>query len=163
MCRQQIETAEAEYNEYQNGNGFAPTSEPQQNQGHNMALVKDMIPSTYLKKEDFDEPTICTVAKVGKKNIAKDDETPDVKWLVKFDEFDKPMILNKSNIEALADACDSQDTDDWLGKEVIVYVDPNVMFAGERKGGLRIRKNIAAAQPKKALRAGPDIGEVAPF
>ena len=115
-----------------------------------MALVKDMIPSSYLKKDDFDEPTICIVAKVGKKNIAKEDEPADVKSLVKFAEFEKPMILNKSNIEALADACDSQDTDHWVGKEVVVYVDPNVMFAGERKGGLRIRKNVAAAQPKKA-------------
>lgn len=112
-----------------------------------MAKTSEMIPSNYLKQSDFPEDYIVTVTKVERKNIAMEGKQAEYKWLMSFKEFDKPMVLNSTNIHAMEKACGSDDTDHWIGKEVIVYVDENVSFGGELVGGLRIKKHKAATQP----------------
>jgi hypothetical protein len=116
-----------------------------------MAKISDMLPSSYLKQSDFDENgTIVTVSNIEQKNIARDDEPEEHKWIVTFREYEKGMVLNSTNIQALGNACGSDDTDDWLRKEVIVYVDPNVGYAGKITGGLRIKKHSSPQAPKQA-------------
>lgn len=113
-----------------------------------MAKIGEMIESKYLKQSDVEEDTTVTIEKVGKANVAPKGEEAEYKWLVRFTELPKPMVLNSTNIKRLAKACGSDDTDDWIGKKVVVYVDPDVEFAGNVVGGLRIR----ASQPKPQTR-----------
>ena len=121
-----------------------------------MAKISEMLPSSYLKQTDFDESgTIVTVASIIEKNVARPDDPVEMKWLVHFEQFDKAMVLNSTNINALGRACGSDDTDDWTGKEVIVYVDPTIGYGGKITGGLRIRKYVVAAPPKQAVKAAP--------
>ena len=121
-----------------------------------MAKISEMLPSNYLKQSDFDESgAIVTVSSVSEKNVARENEAVEMKWLVHFVEFEKPMVLNSTNITALSKACSSDDTDDWAGKEVIVYVDPTIGYGGKTTGGLRIRKYTVAAPPKQAVKAAP--------
>lgn len=122
-----------------------------------MAKLSEMIPSNYLKQADFPEDYIVTIRSVERKNIAMDGKPPEYKWLAHFAEFEKPMVLNSTNLQLLAKATGSDDSDDWIGKQVIVYVDENVTFGGELVGGLRIRKHKAAAQVAQAApqRAAP--------
>ncbi len=119
-----------------------------------MAKVGEMIESKYLKQSDVDVEATVTVQKVGKVNIAKEGEEPEMKWLIRFDEFSKPMVLNSTNIKRLAKACQSEDTDEWTGKKVVPYVDPDVEFAGNVVGGLRIR----AAARQNTQRTQGDTG-----
>ena len=121
-----------------------------------MAKISEMLPSSYLKQTDFDESgAIVTVANITEKNVARQDEPAEMKWLVHFEEFEKAMVLNTTNINALSKAGGSDDTDDWTGKEVIVYVDPTIGYGGKTTGGLRIRKYVVAAPPKQAVKAAP--------
>ena len=121
-----------------------------------MPKINEMLPSSYLKQTDFDESgTIVTVQNILEKNVARQDEPVEMKWLVHFVEFEKAMVLNTTNINALSKACGSDDTDDWTGKEVIVYVDPTIGYGGKITGGLRIRKYVVAAPPKQAVKAAP--------
>lgn len=115
-----------------------------------MPRVNDMIDSKYLKQSDVPDPVIVTVGKVGKINLAKEGDPPEEKWAVRFNEFKKPMLLNSTNIKLLERACGSDDTDDWVGKEVIVYNDESVTFGGSVVGGLRIRKQQAEPARKGA-------------
>lgn len=108
-----------------------------------MAKIGEMIESKYLKQTDVEDEITVTVEKVGKANVAKKGDEPEYKWLVRFKEFEKPMVLNSTNIKRLAKACESDDTEGWTGKQVVLYVDPDVEFAGNIVGGLRIR-----AKPK---------------
>lgn len=112
--------------------------------------ASQMIPSKYLKKEDIERDTLVTVAKLGQADVSMEDQDADLKWTVKFKELEKPMVLNVTNINAMTEATGTDETDEWIGKKVVVYVDPNVMFAGKRVGGLRIRKakNQAPAAAK---------------
>lgn len=123
-----------------------------------MPRVTDMIESKYLKQADVPDPVIVTVTKIGKINIAKEGDPPEDKWAVRFKEFQKPMLLNSTNIKLLEKACGSDDTDDWVGKEVILYTDDSVSFGGQVVGGLRIRKQQQAPQRKAPTQAPYDDG-----
>lgn len=123
-----------------------------------MPRVTDMIESKYMKQADVPDPVIVTVTKIGRINIAKDGDPPEDKWAVRFKEFQKPMLLNSTNIKLLEKACGSDDTDDWVGKEVIVYTDDSVSFGGQVVGGLRIRKQQSAPQRKAPHQVPPDDG-----
>lgn len=116
-----------------------------------MANIGQMIESKYLKQSDVDGEQEVTILKVGQLNVAREDQEPEMKWAVKFQEFKKPMVLNSTNIQLLAKACDSEESDEWVGKKVVVYADPNVSFGGKLVGGLRIKLPIK----KKASAAAP--------
>lgn len=135
-----------------------------------MAKVGDMIESKYLKQSDVEGETPVTVVKVGRANVAKENEEPEYKWLIRFQEFSKPMVLNSTNIKRLARACGSDDTDDWTGKRVVLYVDPDVEFAGNVVGGLRIKGTPPPAPVTRSVPPGPggvknfsDINDDIPF
>lgn len=111
--------------------------------------VSAMIESKYLKQSDIDDDMTVTVQALKRVNVARDDEDPDYKWVVKYAEFEKPMVLNATNIKRMAKAL-GDDTDDWIGNSVVLYVDPDIEFGGNVVGGLRIRavKKQAQQQPK---------------
>jgi hypothetical protein len=128
-----------------------------------MAKISEMIESKYLKQSDVEEETEVTIIKVGQINVAREDAEPEMKWAVKFQEFKKPMVLNSTNIQLLAKACDSEDSDEWTGKKVVIYSDPNVSFGGKLVGGLRVKLPI-----KKKATAAPagkfdDMEDDVPF
>lgn len=122
--------------------------------------LDDLLPSKYLKQSDVPEDSLVTVQKLTKVNVARDDEEPDYKWTIQFKEYAKPMVLNATNIKRLGKAL-GDDTDDWLGGQVVLYVDPDVEFGGNQVGGLRIRahkKQQATTQTKRVSHGdgGPD-------
>jgi hypothetical protein len=111
--------------------------------------ISQMIESKYLKQADAEDDVIVTITKVGQANIAKDDEPPEMKWMVRFAEFNKPMVLNRTNISLLGNFL-GDDTDDWIGKQVILYNDESIQFAGKVTGGLRFKRLKTAAKPRPA-------------
>ena len=126
--------------------------------------INDMLPSSYLKQSDFTEAgLIVTITGIEHKNVAIPDEPEKMKYILNFAEFDKGMVLNSTNINACAKACGSEDTDDWTGKEVIVYVDPNVGFAGKQTGGLRIKRYAQPTAPTAPARRQPVMDNAPPF
>lgn len=113
-----------------------------------------MIPSKFLKKEDVDPAKLVTIKAMRQANVAMDDKPEELKWTVLFKELDKPMVLNSTNIQLLVNALGTDETDEWVGKQVVVYNDPNVSFAGKITGGVRIRapkkKTVEAPVPTDA-------------
>lgn len=113
-----------------------------------MAKVSEMIQSKFLRKEDFDEDQVCTVKSV---ELEAMQQTSDTKWVLYFREHQKGMVLNTTTIRVLEQAF-GDDSDNWVGQKVKVYVDPNVSFQGRVVGGLRLRTpkpgaKAAAAPP----------------
>lgn len=49
------------------------------------------------------------------------------------------MVMNSTNLQLAAQALGSDDTDHWIGKQVVLYNDPSVQFQGKLIGGIRIR------------------------
>lgn len=121
-----------------------------------MAKVSDMIVSKYLKKEDFDEDQVCTIKDCKLEEISQQGET---KWILYFREHQKGLVLNTTTIRVLEQAF-GDTTEDWVGKRVKVYVDPNVSFQGRVVGGLRLRPPPKGAAQKPAT-SPPPVDEFA--
>ncbi len=104
-----------------------------------MPLVKDMIQSKFLRKEDFDEDRVLTIKGLRLEDMPSDQSRePQQKWVLYFREEPKGMALSVTTIRVLEQAYGS-DSDQWIGNKVMVYVDPNVSFGGKIVGGLRLR------------------------
>lgn len=115
--------------------------------------LNDLIETKYIKQEDVDGEVLVTIRSVKKENVAKEDDEPKYKGVIKFDEFKKPMVANPTNLKRIAKAF-GNDTEGWIEKQVILYVDPDVEFGGKIVGGLRLRvpSRIAkGAAPKRSL------------
>lgn len=118
--------------------------------------ISQISESKYLKQSDAPKPLLVTIKEVTIENLAKEGDPKEEKWIIHFKEDYKPMVLNKTNANRTARATGSEDTDDWAGKQIVVYVDPDVEFAGQVTGGLRIRA-------KKGEPAGGDFDDEIPF
>jgi len=113
---------------------------------------RDMLPSKFLKQSDFDPVgTILTINNATQKqNVAKSDEAPDFKHVLFFHEMGEVgLVLNAHNTNFLFDEL-GENSADWSGQEVVLYVDPNVTFGEKRVGGLRLRTHAAYQAPRAA-------------
>ena len=104
-----------------------------------MPHINEMKESKYLKQSDIGRGVLVTVKGLMKKNIAKPGDEQEFRWLVFFNELEKPLVLNSTNAQLAARVCGSENTDDWTGKQIVLYTDPNVSYAGKLVGGIRIR------------------------
>lgn len=95
----------------------------------------DMYPSKYLKKEDVTTPIRTTIRSVSIEEL-DGDSGKESKPVIFFTSA-KEMVLNKGNGTILYETYG--EPDQWQGKPVEIYVDPNVMFGSKRIGGLRLR------------------------
>jgi hypothetical protein len=129
-----------------------------------MPHINEMMPSKYLKGTDIEEDTLVTVAGIDQMDVGTEDK-PQMKWVMMFKELEKPMVLNSTNIQLAAKICGSEDSDEWVGKRLVLYFDPSIMFKGEMKGGLRLRaaKVTKPAKPKLAAQAVADMDDDIPF
>lgn len=114
-----------------------------------MPRIGEMIESKFLKKEDVggERGVLVTISDIQQANVAMPGADPEMKWTLRFMELDKPMVLNSTNIHMCAKACGSENTDDWMGKKVVLYEDPNVSFGGKLVGGIRLRAPKTQAAP----------------
>lgn len=110
-----------------------------------------MIESKYLKQSDVPEPALVTIKGFHRVNVSQPDDAPEYKWTLAFHEYEKPMVLNSTNIQLLGVATGTDDTEQMIGHKVVLYTDPNVSFQGKLVGGLRIR----AVRNKNAQRPAP--------
>ena len=127
-----------------------------------MPNIDTMTEGKYLRKEDVGEPgegTICTIQGLKKANIARDDEEPKEKWLLKFREFSKPMVMGSTTLQLAAMILGSKETDEWIGKRIEVYHDPSVTFGDKLVGGLRFR---GRGKTREAPKTNDDDGSI-PF
>ena len=106
-----------------------------------MAKVSEMIVSKFLRKEDFDEDMVATIKGVRLEDVGNQGEQ---RWVLYFREMQKGMVLNVTTIRVLEGAY-GDDSGGWVGKRVMIYVDPNVSFQGRVIGGLRLRVSKKAA------------------
>lgn len=121
--------------------------------------LHEMFPSRYLKQADFPEDMIVTIDKLCMENVAPQDKAEEVKPVLYFRELVRGLVLNRGNGETLSGIFGSDDDGDWVGGRVIVYVDPSIMFAKKRVGGIRLK----AAPRKKKGGHFDDLADDLPF
>lgn len=113
----------------------------------------EAFPTKYLSKEDIKAPTIGVIARVVNETLGQGDDQ-EIKPVMYFSGgVDKPMVVNATNwinVESVY----GDESDNWIGKQIEVWVDPSVSFGGKRIGGLRLRAPAQHSAPTTAdLRA----------
>ena len=101
--------------------------------------VNDLKKSNFLTQRDVEHPILVVIESFEEVNVARDGAEPDMRWTVNFRGMDKPLVLNSTNGQIIAAITGSEDSDDWIGKQIIVYQEPNIFFGGRRVGGIRVR------------------------
>ena len=97
------------------------------------------MPSKYRKKDAVDPPRLMTISRLEQENVAQEGQPAENKWVMYFAQAQQGLVLNSTNLQLCAQALGSDETDDWMGKRVVLYSDPNVSFGGKLVGGIRIR------------------------
>jgi hypothetical protein len=101
----------------------------------------DFKTSKYLRKEDFEEPQILTIKAYKKENVALPSETAEYRAILYFEGQEKGMVANPTNLTRAEHVFGTDDMDQWIGKQIMVYCDPEVEYAGRIVGGLRLRSS----------------------
>jgi hypothetical protein len=90
--------------------------------------VGKLFPSKYLKATvDLEEGETKTVTISKAKVETFDDEE---KLVLYFEEFDKGLVMNKTNAQMVVQIADSDDTDNWSGVRVTLYQKETSMGTG---------------------------------
>jgi len=123
-----------------------------------MTSYKEYLESKFLKKEDVmgqqGHGVLVTVNAIQEQDVAMTGESEQIKLIAFFNEMDKGLVLNSTNMQMLADITHSEEIEDWVGCQVVLYADATIMFRGKRVGGIRLRA------PR--LRAAGNAGSGAP-
>lgn len=115
--------------------------------------ISQLKESRFLKKEDCGQGILVTIKSVSQENVAKEGADPELKWCVHFGETEKPLVLNPTNAQLIAQVAKSEETDHWTDVKIVLYLDPAVSYGGKIIGGIRVRAPRGkAAQPQTAPR-----------
>lgn len=125
-----------------------------------MPNINTMKASKFLKRDDVGRGMLVTISHVSEENVAKEGAPDEMKWCAHFDETDKPLVLNWTNLQLIARIAKNDDSDTWNGTKVVLFDDPNVSFGGKITGGIRVREaKQQAGKPKGGLTNVPPVDE----
>jgi hypothetical protein len=121
--------------------------------------ISELKESKFLRKEDCGQGILLTIDAVQQENVAKEGAPEEMRWCMHFRETEKPMVLNSTNGQIIAAFTGSEESEGWIGKEVVLYHDPNVSFGGKLVGGIRCR---APRKPGAPVTGRKPVGGIAP-
>jgi hypothetical protein len=127
-----------------------------------MATQSDMLQSKWIQKTDLSQPTRLIIAGCSQETVKDKDGKEETKWIVTFQGGWKPMILNVTNTKAFFAALDP-DSDNWAGKEIILFNDMSVNYNGDM-GGIRVYQElkVAPAQAPSQFTADNNLAQNPP-
>lgn len=131
--------------------------------------ISQLKQSKFLTRADVGQGILVTIQDIFQENVAKEGAPEEQRWCLSFVEAEKPMVLNSTNGQLIAQITKSDETDSWKGHKVVLYDDPSVSFGGKLVGGIRVRaprgQAAAKAAPAKPSPVAPaqEAGEETPF
>jgi len=100
--------------------------------------VELMFPSKYLKAADFRGKDVTLTVKGVKGDNLQTTAGKEFKYVVKFEETDKMLVLNKTNARAIAECLKDKKAVNWTGKKITLYPTTCDAF-GAIKDCIRVR------------------------
>lgn len=93
---------------------------------------------SYSFKEG-EETKILTIKTIAKEDVVGNGGKKENLLVARFAEPEKPMILNRTNCKAIEKAYGTAFIEDWIGKQVTIFVQTGIKVGAEVTDGLRIR------------------------
>jgi len=88
---------------------------------------------------DGKKEVVVTIDKLAQDKVTGQQGRKEDCFVVYYKEFDKPMILNRTNAKAIEKVAGSGLIEDWKGSKVTLFVEKGVKAFGEVVDALRIR------------------------
>lgn len=117
----------------------------------------------YIKKSDLEKPVLVTISKVTEEDVSGSGE---MKYIIYFKENFSPWVPNTGSLEEIKSITGKGDVDRWPGTVIVLYVNPDVEYAGKRVGGIRCRAPKAGytrqqqvAQPEPEPESVPEYND----
>ena len=105
--------------------------------------VDDVYGGGYLKSEHLNGQDVpVKIEAVAEETVGQGADAKR-QIVLNFIGKDKRFGLNQTNAGTIAGMY-GKDCGDWIGRALVLYVDPNVMMSGKRVGGIRIRPSLPA-------------------
>lgn len=113
-----------------------------------MPNIHDLKESRFVTQQDVGKGILVTIRGYEEMDVAKPGCEPEMRWALWFDELEKPMTLNTTKGQLIADICqqqkglsveESEQFENWIGLVVVIYRDPNYIFAGRQTGRILVR------------------------
>jgi hypothetical protein len=116
--------------------------------------INKAFPSKYLKASDLDAEMIVKVKSITFEEVGPQKDRRPVAY---FEGIEKGVVLNKTRSNGIVRASGSEETNDWVGVDVVLYPS-TTQFQGEEVECIGIRP------PKHKKPVGPvPSGEDIPF
>jgi len=115
--------------------------------------ISKLAEGRFLRKEDIGNGILVTFSHLTQENMSQDGQPADMQFVAHWQEANvKPMVLKITNAQLIAAFLGSDDTDDWVGKKIVLYHDPTIMMGHKLVGGIRARapRNQPQANPVPA-------------
>lgn len=126
-----------------------------------MPNIAQMKNSKFFTKEDAGKGVLLTIKGCTQQNVAMANAPAELKWCLHFNETDKPMVLASVNAQLIAQFLGSAETDHWIGRKIVAYNDPSIMFQGKITGGIRCRAPRNMPPQNTAPAAAPQAATAA--
>ena len=128
-----------------------------------MVKRSEAFPSKWLHAADLNGGPVVAAIKVAAFETLKGFDGQDTqKVVIYFAHRHKPLPLNVTNYDAVATIAGTDESDDWAGTKVELFVNREIV-KGKPTDCIRIRKPGTKAKPKKGSDTPPDSNDEVPY
>lgn len=111
--------------------------------------IGQMFSGNYLKAADLDdELLVVTIENVEAVSLRDNSGSEVIKPVLHFNGMESGLVLNKTNANMVCKALGSDDTDDWVGRKITLYV-AEVEFRGDVVPAIRVKSKPPGGTKKK--------------
>lgn len=95
--------------------------------------------SNYLKAKDLRTPQTYTITAAEEAEFKNEKPGDKPKLVIYFKEIEQGVVTCPESINQIVEILGSEETDEWIGKKIVVFCDAAVKFQNKPIGGIRFR------------------------
>ena len=95
--------------------------------------------TSYIQKSDVEKGILVTIDQIKEEDVSSPGFAEKIKYVIYFKEDYKPWVPSISSLEEIRSITGTGNVDEWPGTLIVLYVNPDVEFAGKKVGGIRCR------------------------
>jgi len=84
-----------------------------------MPHINEMFPKPHITPDLLNKPYELAIKSVEQKEL-RPNNAPVSGWIIRFEQTEKYLILNKTNASAIAGLY-GPNTENWIGKKIVLY------------------------------------------